>query len=345
MAGASSLTAGLGFGTMEHVDGSHGPEAMYEAVLAYLKAGGRSLDCAEVYLTTPHVGRAIADSGIDRSEIHVTTKLSGLPINCGNFHGSPSYEAVVARLETHLRALGLSYVDLLLIHWPGPAASPDAPSTESFVPEHSIDLLSDPEMLAKCCTWAYFDEHIDAAWDNLRALQDAGLCTRIGVSNFNAAHLARLVRGGKPAPFANQIMIDANCQQQRLVDEMQSNGILPIAYRALAFLPAVAMAAEMGDGTHAALSALKDRLRAASLPQVVLAWLMRRGVHVLFKTADEARLADNLMASALAEAPEWGGPGQGAPDEATVLRELDGSELVAALGGDECARVFMAMGN
>jgi hypothetical protein len=71
---------------------------------------------------------------------------------------------------------------------------------------------------------------------------------------------------------------------------------------------------------------------------VVLAWLVRRGIHVLAKSADEARTIENLTAVKLAESAEW------PTDEDALLREADGSELVACVGGDdECARVFMEM--
>ena len=145
------LGPGVGFGSMEHVDGSHDPQALYDATLNFLKCGGRALDCAECYETTAHVGRAISESGIPRAQLHVTTKLAGLP-------GS-SFAAVRRRLEQHLNELGLTRVDLLLIHWPGPAASPDG----SFSKAKTIELLSDSAALEAACSWQYFDEHIDAA--------------------------------------------------------------------------------------------------------------------------------------------------------------------------------------
>jgi diketogulonate reductase-like aldo/keto reductase len=255
-----AITAGVGMGTMEWVDGSREPAQMYDATLTYLKAGGRSIDCAEMYDTQAHVGRAIADSGVPRAEIFVTTKLSGLPINHGN--STASVDAVRERLAQHLKDLGIAYVDLLVMHWPGPSGSRS----------HAIDLLSNPEALAAACTWAYFDQHVDMAWENMRTLRDEGLCTRIGVSNFNEAHLERLARGASgELPFANQIYIDVTHQQRTLVSRMREQGILPIAYRALAFLPAVAMAADMGDGTQAALTALQASLKAASVQQVTVA--------------------------------------------------------------------------
>src|ERR1700755_1651615 len=78
-----------------------------EAVRAALDAGYRHIDTAQMYGNEAEVGRAIAESGIARDEIFVTTKLD----NDG--HG---YDAALAALDGSLRELGLDHVDLFLIH-------------------------------------------------------------------------------------------------------------------------------------------------------------------------------------------------------------------------------------
>lgn len=99
----------LGFGTWQ----LSGPEA-YDAVRAALEVGYRHLDTATVYRNEDQVGRALADSGVDRSEVFVTTKL-------------PPDRANRARqtLEASLRGLGVDAVDLWLIHWPPGGAGVD----------------------------------------------------------------------------------------------------------------------------------------------------------------------------------------------------------------------------
>jgi len=79
-------------------------------VIKALEVGYRHIDTAMIYENEVGVGRAIAQSGIDREEIFVTTKL--WPADQGN----PE-----AGLATSLKKLGLDYVDLYLIHWPAPA--------------------------------------------------------------------------------------------------------------------------------------------------------------------------------------------------------------------------------
>jgi len=82
------------------------------AVVHALEAGYRHIDTAVKYGNEAGVGNGIRASGMDRSEIFVTTKLDG------QFQGG---DRAVAGLEGSLTRMGLDYVDLLLIHWPLPA--------------------------------------------------------------------------------------------------------------------------------------------------------------------------------------------------------------------------------
>ncbi len=95
----------VGFGTWQ----LRGREAR-RAVGAALDAGYRLIDTATVYRNEADVGRAVADSGIDRRDLFITTKLP--PDQAGR-----ERQTISASLD----ALGLDYVDLWLVHWP-PAA-------------------------------------------------------------------------------------------------------------------------------------------------------------------------------------------------------------------------------
>ncbi|SFM57277.1 2,5-diketo-D-gluconate reductase A [Pseudonocardia ammonioxydans] len=96
----------LGFGVFQ-IEPGH----TAEKVKAALDVGYRHIDTAQMYGNEEGVGKAIADSGIPRDELWITTKLD----NDG--HGR---EAAVSRLEQSLTRLGLDHVDLYLIHWPRP---------------------------------------------------------------------------------------------------------------------------------------------------------------------------------------------------------------------------------
>jgi 2,5-diketo-D-gluconate reductase A len=81
------------------------------AVVAAIEAGYRHIDTAYRYNNERGVGKGIRDSGIDREDLFVTTKLDG------PFQGN---DRAIGGLDESLRRLDLEYADLLLIHWPLP---------------------------------------------------------------------------------------------------------------------------------------------------------------------------------------------------------------------------------
>jgi len=76
-----------------------------------LEIGYRHIDNAAVYQNEEGVGRALAESGIPREELFITTKL---------WNTDQGTDGPRPALEESLRKLGLDYVDLYLIHWPAP---------------------------------------------------------------------------------------------------------------------------------------------------------------------------------------------------------------------------------
>lgn len=79
------------------------------AVETALEIGYRLIDTASMYENEKEIGNAIKNSGIDRNEIFVTTKLNNTD------HG---FQQALTAFDTSLDKLGLDYVDLYLIHWP-----------------------------------------------------------------------------------------------------------------------------------------------------------------------------------------------------------------------------------
>jgi 2,5-diketo-D-gluconate reductase A len=94
----------VGFGTWKL---RHGQAR--EAVLAALAVGYRHVDTATMYGNEAEVGQALADSGLDRAELFVTTKIR--PSDAGRVRDI---------LRQSLQALGTDYLDLWLVHWPPP---------------------------------------------------------------------------------------------------------------------------------------------------------------------------------------------------------------------------------
>ncbi len=96
----------LGFGVFQIP-----PADTAEATSTALEIGYRHIDTAEMYRNERGVGEAVASSGLDRSEVFVTSKL-----NNGYHRPDDARRAFDATLEE----LGFDYVDLFLIHWPLP---------------------------------------------------------------------------------------------------------------------------------------------------------------------------------------------------------------------------------
>jgi|tagenome__1003787_1003787.scaffolds.fasta_scaffold20712200_2 2,5-diketo-D-gluconate reductase A len=114
----------LGFGTWQ-LRG----DAAYEAVRDALEAGYRHLDTATMYGNEAEVGRALADSGVPREEVFLTTKLP--PERAGRER---------ATLQASLRALGVDAIDLWLIHWP-PGRRRSVPVWREFVAAREAGLV------------------------------------------------------------------------------------------------------------------------------------------------------------------------------------------------------------
>ena len=101
----------LGFGVFQ-ID----PAETKDATLAAFEVGYRHIDTAQMYGNEKGVGEAVAASGIDRSEIFVTSKLNN------GFH---AHDDALTAFDRSLDELGFDYLDLFLIHWPLPGIDVD----------------------------------------------------------------------------------------------------------------------------------------------------------------------------------------------------------------------------
>ena len=97
----------LGFGVFQIPDAE-----TTAAVTTALQAGYRSIDTAAAYRNEKGVGIALAESGLKRDELFVTTKLQ---------NDDQGYDSTLRAFDRSVGALGLDVVDLYLIHWPLPA--------------------------------------------------------------------------------------------------------------------------------------------------------------------------------------------------------------------------------
>ena len=89
-------------------------QVVIDSVRKALELGYRHIDTAQIYGNEAEVGQAIADSGVSRSELFVTTKV---------WTENLSKDTLVPSLQESLRKLRMDHVDLTLIHWPSPAGA------------------------------------------------------------------------------------------------------------------------------------------------------------------------------------------------------------------------------
>jgi 2,5-diketo-D-gluconate reductase A len=226
----------LGFGVFQV-----GNDEAAAAVRTALDCGYRSIDTAALYGNEPGVGAAMASSGIDRSELFVTTKL---------WNADQGSRKVRPAFERSLEKLALDYVDLYLIHWP-------VPSKDLYVE-----------------TWEVFER-----------LYAEGRVRAIGVSNFTAAHISRLMNDTSIVPAVNQIEVHPDFQQRELCIFHREQGITTEAWSPL--------------GQGAALEEpviTKMATRYGKTPaQIVLRWHLQSGNVVIPKSVTPHRIRENLQ--------------------------------------------------
>lgn len=169
----------LGFGTFQITDPKEAEQAVQDAI----KAEYRHIDTAQSYLNEEAVGRGIAKSGVPRNELFITTKI---------WVENVSYEGVMSSFKRSLERLGLTYVDLLLLHQP------------------------------------YNDVY--GAWRAMEELQEAGKIRAIGLSNFSVDRAVDLAEFNKVVPQMNQIEINPFNQQTQTIKLLKEEGIMPEAW-------------------------------------------------------------------------------------------------------------------
>jgi 2,5-diketo-D-gluconate reductase A len=155
-------------------------------------------------------------------------------------------------ISSSLDRLGLEHVDLYLIHWPA----------------------------------AVRGTYVDA-WTQLEVLQQDGLTTSIGVSNFEPEHLDAIAAVSDIVPVLNQVELHPLFQQKALRAEHAKRGIATEAWGPLCH-GSVDLAAEMPT-----LVNLAERY-SKSIAQVILRWHIQHGTIIFPKTSSEERLTENI---------------------------------------------------
>ena len=173
----------LGLGVYQSPPG----KTTQDAVTYALECGYRLVDTARIYGNQGDVGMIVRESGLARDQVFVTTKL---------WNSDHGYDPTIRACEESLRRLGLSYLDLYLIHWPVPGARKET-------------------------------------WKAMTQLVKDGKCRAIGVSNYATRHLEELLANSDVVPAVNQVEFHPFLYQRELLEYCQRHQIQLEAYSPL----------------------------------------------------------------------------------------------------------------
>lgn len=275
--GKSIPTVGFGcaFGNWTGGDVMQGflPEQAWRSLTLALEVGFRHFDGAHCYSTERQIGdvlgRAMAEGRLQRQDVFVTTKLAhpAAPPHVAISHRltwdwnkvPDIQQRVLDDFDVSKEKLGIGYVDLLLMHWPGTFANQD----RGFAREARL-----------------------AIWETFESILRRGDAHAIGVCNFTPSHLGELIDAGRTVPMVNQFELHPYCQDPELERYCQAQGIVvqayaPFASGAFGLLKdpvIVEIAAAVGRATG----------------QVILRWHLQSGRVVLPKSTNPERIAQNI---------------------------------------------------
>ena len=168
---------------MPFVNAGHPDDGTQEAAQAKLwfQNGGTGIDTAYDYHNQNQVGQAIKESGLNRTSFFITTKIS--PSVC-------SKQTALSAVQEDLKELGLSYVDLLLHHFPC-----------NIVKETT------------------------EVWKGLEEAKAEGLARAIGVSNFKEADIDAVAAMGGTVPAVNQCRMSVGSHDDSMIAYCASIGV------------------------------------------------------------------------------------------------------------------------
>lgn len=246
---------------------------VYDAVLLYLKNGGRAVHGAWMYCNQEAIGRAVADSSVPREEVFL---MSMLP------QWYMGYNETIANFEDSLTQLNTSYVDLYMFHWPG-LFPQDLPMLD---PPH-VEVCGKPVLKMPDCKagqWGWKRCRLET-WRAMSDLQTQGKIKALGVSNFEIAQMQELVDLGTP-PAVNQIEYHLGYHDDMLVEYGKNHSIIMQAYSPLG-------GGHLATSTDEPLKSIAAKHN-VSVAQASLKFIEQRGVAAIPKASTAEYQAENL---------------------------------------------------
>ncbi|XP_063912523.1 1,5-anhydro-D-fructose reductase-like [Zophobas morio] len=268
----------LGFGTWQ----AKNEQEIKDALNTALESGYRHIDTAFAYENEKFIGEVLkqwfASGKLKREDVFITTKLPMQGVHP---------DRVETFMKKSLENLQLDYVDLYLIHFPigfkcdESTLRPKMDDNNHVMPEAKTDHLG--------------------IWKKMEQQVDAGRTKTIGLSNYNISQIETVLKGARIKPANLQVELHVYLQQRQLVDFCHKNGITVVAYSPLAspgynkFLKQLGREEKqlpdiLGDPVVAQISKNHSKTPA----QIVLRFLIQRGIAPIPKSVTEKRVKENI---------------------------------------------------
>lgn len=236
----------LGLGTW-FIEGEKAIQAVCDAV----EIGYRHIDTAQAYGNEKEIGEGIRKCGMNRDEIFITTKLAA---------EAKDYQSASDAIEGSLQALGLDYIDMMLIHSPQPWLEYGDKEDRCF-------------------------EGNKEAWRALEDAYKAGKLRAIGVSNFKKEDLENILSSCTVIPMVNQLLVHASNTPFELMEYTRSKGVLVEAYSPIAH----------GEALKNPKIAAIAKKYGVTVPQLCIRYTLQLGTLPLPKTANPDHMRSNAQ--------------------------------------------------
>jgi len=211
------------------------------------------IDTAWDYHDETTIGQILQDTKTPRETVFITSKI---PTGFGNETDCAADPSMVVRyMKDNLAQLGVSYVDLALLHHPCPGR------TGAAGDEPTID---------------------GALWKGLLQAQKAGMVKSVGVSNYDATQLAAVDWNGT-VPSVNQCHMSVGQHDDATIAYCQQHGIIYEAYGG--------MRTCYGQTFTPALQTIADAHK-TGVAQVCLRWVLQRGAIMAIGTGEDSQKID-----------------------------------------------------
>ena len=220
-----------------------------DAVKSAVAMGYRHIDTAQAYGNEEGIGIGIKECGVPREQLFITSKVAA---------EHKTYEAAAKSIDESLSKMGLSYLDMMIIHSPQPWVEVNQSENR------------------------YFEENRQV-WKVLEDALQAGKVRAIGVSNFLQQDIDSLLETATVNPMLNQVLCHISNTPLSLIDYCQKQGIAVEAYSPVAHGEAL---------KNPQIKEIAEKY-SVTIPQLCIRYDIQLGTIVIPKTANPEHMRTN----------------------------------------------------